>query len=63
MSRTSGLENRYHVRIFDESGAQLDINNLTRDELCEFENQHETDDLDYSIRYDRMRPIKVRAHA
>jgi len=63
MPRSTGLENRYHVHIFDESGVELDINNLTRDELCEFEASHETDDLDYAIRFDRIRPTRVRSYA
>jgi hypothetical protein len=63
MSRQSPFESVYHVRIFDESGAQLDINNLTRDELSDFNESHETDDLNYSVTADRPRPVRVRGYA
>lgn len=57
--RQEPLELRYHVRIFDETGAQLDINNLTREELDDFNQSHETDDLSYSTTYDVLRPTRV----
>lgn len=63
MSRQSPFETLYHVQIFDESGARLDVNNLTRDDLAEFEASHETDDLNYSITADRPRPVRVRGYA
>lgn len=59
MPRSTGLENRYHVRIFDEQGNALDLNNLTRDDLSEFEASHETDDLDYTITHGHRRPTNV----
>lgn len=40
-------ENRFHVEVFDESGATLPIENLTREEFDNFRFQHETDDLNY----------------
>ncbi len=41
------FEQRYHVEIFDESGATLPIENLTREELDDFRFCHLTDDLNY----------------
>lgn len=59
MPRETSLENRYHLQIFDASGAQLSINNLTRDEVDEFNAGHESDDLDYSVRYGAIRPNRA----
>jgi len=63
MAKQSPFETLYHVRIFDESGAQLDVNNLTRDELDEFNQNHETDDLNFSVTADAPRPVRVRGYA
>jgi len=57
------FEDRYHVQIFDESGAKLDINNLTREELDEFHANHETDDLNYAVTRGKVRPTRVVRHA
>jgi len=51
-------EMRYHITIFDESGAELHINNLERVELDEFNQTHETDDLNFSVCRDRIRPTR-----
>ena len=45
----------YHITIYDETGAEIPIENLTRVEVDEFNQSHETDDLDYSITYDFAR--------
>jgi len=63
MSRQSPFETVYHVRIFDETGAQLDVNNLSREDLDDFRQQHETDDLNYSVTRDVPRPVRVRGYA
>jgi hypothetical protein len=52
---TVPLENRYHITVFDESGANLPIDNMTRQELNDFREGHLTDDLNYSYEYSRMR--------
>lgn len=44
----STIEMRYHVEVFDDSGANVPIRNLTREELDEFRESHMTDDLNYS---------------
>lgn len=51
-------ELRYHITVFDESGAILNINNMERVDLDDFNNTHQTDDLDYMVEYDRMRPTR-----
>lgn len=63
MAKQSPFETVYHVEIFDESGAKLDINNLTREELDDFRFSHESDDLDYRIFQDLPRATRVRSHA
>lgn len=60
--RQSPFETVYHVHIFDESGAKLDINNLTREDLDDFRQCHETDDLNYSVTQDAPRPTRVRGY-
>ena len=62
MAKQSPFETVYHVEIFDESGAKLDINNLTREELDDFRFSHETDDLDYRWFQDLPRPVKARGY-
>ena len=61
--RQSPFETLYHVHIFDESGAKLDINNLTREDLDDFRQCHETDDLNYRVTQDHARPVRVRGYA
>ena len=56
------IEHVYHIEIFDESGARLEVNNLDRVELDEFRHCHETDDLDYRYYRDLPKACKVRAH-
>lgn len=56
-------ELRYHITIFDETGAKLHINNLDRVALDDFNQNHETDDLDFKVEYDWTRPQRVRATA
>lgn len=55
------VEHLYHIVIFDESGARLEINNLDRVELDEFRHCHETDDLDYRYYLDGRKSVKARA--
>jgi len=52
---TVPLENRYHITVFDESGANIPIDNMTREELNDFRHGHHSDDLDYAYEYSRMR--------
>lgn len=56
-------ELRYHITIFDETGAKLHINNLDRVALDDFNQNHETDDLDFVVEYDWTRTHRVRATA
>jgi len=51
-------ELRYHITILDDSGAVLHINNLERVELEDFNETHETDDLNYAVSYDYVRPTR-----
>ncbi len=44
-------ESRFHLEIFDESGATLPIENLTREEFDDFRFCHSTDDLNYHYQY------------
>lgn len=46
---TMPVDQRFHVEIFDESGATLNINNLTREEYSDFEMNHLDDDLEYFL--------------
>jgi hypothetical protein len=43
------LENRFHVTVFDDSGAVIMFNNLTHDEYTDFQMSHMDDDLDFAI--------------
>lgn len=43
------LENRFHVTVYDDSGAVINFGNLTWDEYTEFQMNHMDDDLDFAI--------------
>jgi len=51
MSLQMPIDARYHITVFDDSGAVLHIDNLDRQELDEFRLCHEDDDLAYAIEY------------
>jgi len=43
------LEDRFHVTVYDDSGAVINFENLTWDEYNEFQLNHMDDDLDFAI--------------
>ncbi|WP_289101006.1 hypothetical protein [uncultured Marinobacter sp.] len=45
------IDARYHITVFDESGAVIHYDDLDREAMDEFRMTHMDDDLDYAIEY------------